>query len=254
MKHKATREIIFGINPVTEALNARRRKFYRLFVSEKKDNRRITTIETMAGNAGIEIETIPHARLSAISANAVHQGIAAETSPFPIASLDELFNEIRDTNKDNIPFILLTDSISDSGNLGALIRTAVCAGATGIIVPKDRSARPSPAVSKASAGAMEHARICQVTNLSDAIKYLKKEGFWIIGLDRNADTAIYKTDMTGPTALVIGGEDTGIRPLVLRHCDLSCKIPQSGSFSSLNAAAAGAVAIYESVRQRTLKG
>ena len=251
------REIIFGINPVSCALNARRRKFYRLFIAERKDNRRITVIENMAKRAGITIETIPDSRLSAITAHAVHQGIAAETSPFQLISLDEILNAIPDgistREKNHAPFILVADSISDSGNLGALIRTSVCAGSTGILIPKDRSAHPSPAVSKASAGAMEHALICQVTNLSNSINILKKNGFWIIGLDRDADMTIYETDMTGPTALVIGGEDTGIRPLVLRHCDLSCNIPQTGPVSSLNASAAAAVAIYESVRQRMIK-
>ncbi|NOY68558.1 MAG: 23S rRNA (guanosine(2251)-2'-O)-methyltransferase RlmB [Deltaproteobacteria bacterium] len=256
-------EIIYGIHPVSEALNAEKRKFYRIYVScrkdnERKDNRRITAIENMAEKAGIPIETIPDSRLSTITTHAVHQGIAAETSPFRLVGLDEMLHEalhgIRSVSKNQTPFILMADSISDAGNLGALIRTSVCAGLTGIIIPKNRSARPSPAVSKASAGAMEHALICRATNLSDTMKILKKNGFWIVGLDRDADMAIYEADMTGPTALVIGGEDTGIRPLVLRNCDLSCNIPQTGPVNSLNASVAAAVAIYETIRQKTLKG
>lgn len=248
------REIIYGINPVAEALAARRRTFYRIIVSEKKRNRRIIDIKAIAENAGIDIRKVSHERLSSLIGHESHQGIAAETSGFPVSGLDRLLYEIREMETQNAPLMLLADSISDTGNLGAIIRTAVCANASAVIIPKNRSAQPTPAVSKASAGAMEHARICRVPNLSNAISKLKKEGFWIIGMDMNAESTIYETDMTGPVGLVIGGEDSGIRPLVRNYCDFICRIPQTGPINSLNTSAACAVAIYESVRQKYAKG
>ena len=146
----------------------------------------------------------------------------------------------------------MLDSILDPQNLGGLIRTAVCAGVDAVILPKDRSATPSPAVSKASAGALEHARVIQATNLVRSMALLKEAGIWITGLDRAGDPSIFQSDFNGPVALVVGGEEKGIRPLVKKHCDFLATIPQQGPIDSLNASAAGAVAIYEAFRQRHL--
>ena len=147
-------------------------------------------------------------------------------------------------------FILILDQVVDTHNLGALIRTAVCAGVQAVILPKDRSALPTPAVSKASAGAMEHMKIVQVVNIVNTIKELKQEGLWIAGLDSEGEKSVFDADFTIPTALVIGGEEKGIRPLVKKHCDFLVSIPQKGPIDSLNASVAGAIVMVEVLRQR----
>jgi len=147
-------------------------------------------------------------------------------------------------------FLLLADSISDTHNLGALIRTALCAGVDGVIIPKDRAAAPLPSVSRASAGALEHMPVVQVTNLVNTIAELKEKGMWIAGMAADADQSLFESNLTGPLALVIGGEEKGIRPLVRKHCDFLIRIPQEGQIDSLNASVAGAVVMYEAYRQR----
>ena len=144
------------------------------------------------------------------------------------------------------------DQIVDPHNLGAIIRTALCTGIDAVIIPKDRAAYPTPAVSRISAGALEYVRVAQVNNMVRFAKALKDQDVWIMGLDQNAGQPIYTADLTGALGLVVGGEEKGIRPLVKRNCDLLISIPQSGSVGSLNASVAGAVAMYESYRQRTL--
>jgi 23S rRNA (guanosine2251-2'-O)-methyltransferase len=146
--------------------------------------------------------------------------------------------------------LLLLDQIVDVQNLGSLIRTALCAGAKGVVITRKRAAHPSPAVSKASAGALEHLPVARVANMTEAIKQLKNTGFWIVGLGGRSGRSLFEVDLTGPLALVIGGEQKGIRPLVRRHCDFLAAIPQQGPLDSLNASAAGAVALFEAVRQR----
>jgi len=140
----------------------------------------------------------------------------------------------------------------DPHNLGALLRTALCATLSGVIIPKDRSAEPSATVSKSSAGALEHIRLATVVNMVNTIKELKKNNIWIIGLDKDGDQSIYENDFTGNIALIVGGEESGIRPLVKKNCDFLSVIPQNGPVSSLNASVAGAIAIYEAYRQRQL--
>jgi 23S rRNA (guanosine2251-2'-O)-methyltransferase len=177
---------------------------------------------------------------------ASHQGICAKTGPYPLMSISEML--VKTKNSD--PLLILLDNIVDPHNLGALIRTAFCVGADGVVIPKDRSAPPTPAVSKSSAGALEHVLLARVTNMTATIKTLKQQGVWVIGLDKYAEVNIYQSDLTGPMALVVGGEEHGIRPLVRKHCDGLISIPQSPDVDSLNASVAGAVAMYEAFRQR----
>ena len=178
----------------------------------------------------------------------VHQGVAARVSPYPLAAVTDILQTAK--GRDGKLFLLMLDNIMDPQNLGALIRTAVCVGINGVILPKDRSAPPTPAVSKASAGALEHINLTRVTNLVNTIKDFKKSGLWIIGLQKDAEQSIYAGDMTGSIAIVIGGEQKGIRPLVKKNCDFLVSIPQQGSVDSLNASVAAAVAMYEALRQR----
>lgn len=241
-------EIIYGIHPVFEALTAGKRTFHTLYVIKNKTGRRIEDIVEMARPANIPVEYLPRQKLTALTGIDTHQGVAARVSPFPLLDLFDLLDRPSPAGESN--FFLLIDTIVDPHNLGALIRSALCASLTGVIIPKDRAAEPSPAVSKSSAGALEHIRLASVVNMANAIKALKKNGMWVIGLDKDGERSIYENDFTGNIALVVGGEESGIRPLVKKNCDFLSFIPQNGPVSSLNASVAGAVAMYEAYRQR----
>ncbi len=249
-------EIIYGIHPVFEALAAEKRTFYDLFQMQGKNNRRTDEITARAEAAGIAVHVLSRQKLAALCGADTHQGMAARVSPCPLLSLNEILsNASASTSADtSAGFLLILDNIVDPYNLGALIRSALCTGVTGVVIPRDRSAPPSPAVSKASAGALEHICLASVVNLATTLKELKKHGYWIIGLDMGGGQSIYENDFTGNIVLVVGGEGTGIRPLVKQHCDFLRSIPQTGPVSSLNASVAGAVAMYEVYRQRHLTG
>jgi 23S rRNA (guanosine2251-2'-O)-methyltransferase len=239
-------EILFGLHPVSEALKAGKRRFFEIYIPDKRPSGRIEGMVEQARRLNIPVRQVPADRLDAMTNGRVHQGMGARVSPYP-------YTDISSMVQGPDPFLLILDSIVDPQNLGALIRTALCAGAGGIILPRDRSAAPSPVVSKASAGAMEHMPAAQVTNLTGAIGELKKKGMWISGLDIEGEQTIYASDLTGPLALVIGGEEKGIRPLVKKQCDFLVRIPQKGPLNSLNASAAGAVVMYEAFRQRMIE-
>ena len=241
-------EVLFGVHPVREALFAGRRRFESILIGRDSGSGPLLDICRAAESGHIPIENAPRSYLDKIAGQTLHQGVLAMVSPFPAVDMETFHG--RCLGKGAAPFFLILDTIVDTQNLGALIRTALCAGVTGMILPKDRSVKPSPAVSKASSGAMEHAVIGIATNISVAIDELKSAGVWVSGLDAQAETSVYDSDLTGPLALVVGGEEKGIRPLVRKQCDFLVSIPQKGPIDSLNASVAGAVVMYEAVRQR----
>ncbi|HOV98838.1 MAG TPA: 23S rRNA (guanosine(2251)-2'-O)-methyltransferase RlmB [Bacteroidota bacterium] len=179
------------------------------------------------------------------------QGIAAIVEEFRYSELDDIFARAR--GKKEKPFIVILDEIEDPHNLGALIRTAECAGAHGVIVPKHHSAPITPVVMKTSAGAAAHLPIVEVTNIVNTIEELKKSNVWIVGTDVHAPTLYYNVDYTDSIAIVIGNEGRGVRRLVLEHCDFVVTIPMMGELDSLNASVAGGVLLFEVVRARHLK-
>ncbi|MFW6081026.1 MAG: 23S rRNA (guanosine(2251)-2'-O)-methyltransferase RlmB [Desulfosalsimonas sp.] len=241
-------ELLSGIHSVAEALAAGRRRIHRVYISSSKPSKRVSKIAERARRLDIPVSTASREEIRKMTKSQHHQDIAASTGTFPLSEFSSMIDEAKKDPQGS--FFLVIDSLLDPQNLGAIVRTSMCTGVTGIIIPKDRSAAPTPAASRASAGALEHARLCVVTNLANSMKDLKKNHFWTIGLDQKAKLPIFKTDMTGALALVIGGEDTGIRPLVQRQCDFMCRIPQTGPIGSLNASVAGAMAMYEAMRQR----
>lgn len=241
-------EIIYGIHPVFEAMQAKRRTFHELFIAKDKANQRIEPIVEFAQSSGIQVSYLARQKLQSLTGIDTHQGVAAKVSPYPTLDLSDLISDENFAAGSN--FFLLIDNIVDPHNLGALLRTALCATLSGVIIPKDRSAEPSPTVSKSSAGALEHIRLATVVNMVTAIKELKKENIWISGLDKDGERSIYENDFTGNIALVVGGEENGIRPLVKKNCDFLSFIPQHGPVSSLNASVAGGIAMYEAYRQR----
>lgn len=241
-------EILYGIHPVFEALKAGKRKIFELHLVKNKTSQRVKQIAEFAKSLNIRIIKTHASELSLMVGNDLHQGIGAVVSAYPTVNLADVINKL-----DGAHFILILDHIEDPQNLGALIRTALCVGAGGVIIPRNRTATPTPFVSKASAGALEHIHLIQATNISNAIKTLKDKGIWIFGMEKNAPTSIFSCDFSGSIAIVIGGEAKGIHPLVKKHCDFLISIPQVGRISSLNASAAGAVVMYEVFRQKVEK-
>ncbi len=243
-------EILYGIHPVVEALVAHRRNVYTIYLQNGKKTGRLAQLASLAANRGVPVKTVGAAEFKTMVGTVGHQGAAAKVDLYPLAAVSDLLKTVQ--AKDEKHFLLMLDNVLDPQNLGAIIRTALCVGIDGVLLPKDRSAPPTPAVSKASAGALEHIRLCRVTNLVQTIKHCKNAGTWIIGLDKDAEQSIYDGDLTGSIAIVLGGEQKGIRPLVKKNCDFLVSIPQLGAVDSLNASAAAAVAMYEALRQRRM--
>ena len=241
-------EILYGFHPVYEALRAGRRTFHEIYISNQAHAKRIRQITSRAARKHLPIREVSPARLQSIAGAVSHQGVAAKVSAYPLADVADLQEAAISGGRPVL--LLLLDHIVDPHNLGAVIRTAVCAGVDGVIIPKDRSAHPSPAVSKVSSGALEHMRVAQVNNIVRVVKALKEEDLKIVGLDQNAKQSLYNADLTGAIGLVIGGEEKGIRSLVKQNCDFLISIPQTGRVGSLNASVAAAVVMYESYRQR----
>lgn len=230
-------EILYGIHSVSEALRARRRIFFELYIAKDKISKRLNKVVEAAEALTVPIKKIETAKLEKMTAGNHHQGIGAAVTPYPLVGIADIVDIAGSANANC--FLLLLDNVIDPHNLGALARTALCVGIDGIVIPKDRSALPTPAVSKASAGALEHVRLARVTNMVNTIKDLKGKGIWIAGLDITADQSIFFSDLTGSIAIVVGGEAKGIRPLVKKHCDISMSIPQTSRINSLNASVAG---------------
>ena len=186
-----------------------------------------------------------------IANNKNYQGVIAIVPPFSYCEIEDILEFAKERNEE--PFVLILDGIEDPHNLGAIIRTAETAGVNGIIIPKRRSASVNSTVSKVSSGAVEYMKIARVTNITDAIDKLKKEGLWICGTDINTDKYYYNQDLTGPIGIVIGNEGKGISDKVKKNCDFLVKIPMMGRVTSLNASVSTGIIIYEALKQRLQK-
>jgi 23S rRNA (guanosine2251-2'-O)-methyltransferase len=247
-----TREVLYGFHPVMEALTAGRRTMYTLMVDRMSLSGRQARVAALAEKQGISWQTLTSNQIRAACGSDQHQGVAATVSPLPTDTMASIVAKAG--REEGTCLLVLLDSIVDPNNLGAIVRTAHCVGAHALVVPKDRAVGATPAVSKASAGALEHTRLCRVTNLVSAIQWLKKAGIWVAGLAMQADQTVFQADLKGSLALVVGGEEKGLRPLVRQHCDYLVSIPLRGNVDSLNASAAAAVVLYEVFRQRQLTG
>jgi 23S rRNA (guanosine2251-2'-O)-methyltransferase len=239
---------IAGRKPVLEALRAGT-QLERILILQGVHGAVIEEIRSTARQARVTVLDLRREEFRALADETTSQGVIAMTvSKKPLMQLDQLLSLARTRTEPG--FLLILDEIEDPQNLGALIRTAECAGVHGVIVPKHHSAPVGPAAVKASAGATEHMAIAEVTNVVNAIEELKQEGFWIAGLEGSGSTSYTAADYTGPTALIVGNEGKGIRRLVKEHCDFLVSIPVLGKVSSLNASVAGALVMYEALRQR----
>jgi len=232
---------IVGRNPVYEVLRAERRKVFRLWVAQKADQKRhLADAMNLSANQGVPIKFVPRPELDKLGEN--HQGVALEVGEYPYSSLFDIFDLAQ--QRQEPPFILILDTVQDTHNLGALLRTAEAVGVHGVLLPLRRTATVTPAVVSTSSGASEHLLVAQ-TNLARAIDDLKKEGVWVYGLeDSTRAKSLPEVSLSGPIALVVGNEAKGMRSLVRDSCDVLLKLPMRGNVDSLNAAVAGSVALY----------
>ena len=239
-------DIVYGVNPVTEALRGSRKAF-ELFLAEGAD-KRLDKLMQLAGDKDVPVRRRDRGALARLSGSEHHQGAVLRVEPYPYAELSDVIDRWKESGEQGL--ILLLDGIQDPHNLGALIRSAACAGAHGIVIPQDRACGVTPTVEKVSAGGVETVTVARVANISQALELLKKEGFWVYGAAGEAGESLYRQDFREHVALVIGGEGEGMRPLVRKHCDLLISIPLKGAINSLNASVAGGIMLFEVVRQR----
>lgn len=240
-------EIIEGRNAVIEALRAGR-TIDKIFINKGEVDKTLGHIASKARDAGIVVVECDRRKLDFMSVTKAHQGVVALCAVKEYCSVEDILARAEELGED--PFIIICDEISDPHNLGAIIRSAECAGAHGLIIPKRRSAGLTAIVGKASAGAAEHALIARVPNISAAIAQLKEKGLWIYGTAADGESDLWHTNFSGPVALVIGNEGDGIGRLVKENCDCIVSLPMKGKISSLNASAAAAITMYEVLRQR----
>ena len=240
-----------GRNAVQEALAAGR-PIDKLYIAAGETDRALSRLAAMAREAGAAVVETDRRKLDQLSATGAHQGVIAMVAAHAYATVEEILENAK--NRGEAPLIVICDELSDPHNLGAIIRTAECAGAHGVIIPKRRSAGLTAIVDKASAGAAEHMAIARVPNISAAIKELKDNGLWVYGTAADGQNGLWSTDLTGAIALIIGSEGEGMSRLVKESCDFILSLPMKGQVSSLNASAAAAVTMYEVLRQRSAQG
>ncbi len=240
-------EKLAGVNSIIEALKGRR-KISRILVQEGRQGKRIEELLDLAHKKGVHVQTVEKKRLDQMYTLGNHQGVIASVDAYTYSTIEEVLESA--ALKKQEPFLLILDGIEDPRNFGAIIRTAVCAGVHGIIVPRHNAVHVNEVVARSSAGAIEYMHIVQETNLVNTINYLKKAGLWVAGADMQADKTLYTTPIEVPIALVIGGEGKGLRRLVRENCDIMLQIPIQGEINSLNASVAAALIMYEVVRQQ----
>lgn len=238
---------IEGRNPVAEALRSGR-QIDKIYVRRGEKQGSIIPIIRQAKRKGIIVTEVDGAKLDEMSETGSHQGVIALTPPIEYAELEDVLSAAEDRGEP--PFLVILDRINDPHNLGSVIRTANCAGAHGVIIPRHDSVSVTATVEKAAAGATAYTPVVRVNNLSKTIDELKDRGLWITGADAAGDRSLYEADLKGPTAIVIGSEGQGISRLVAEKCDFLVKIPMKGDVNSLNASVAAALMIYECAKQR----
>lgn len=239
--------LIEGRNAVIEALRAKR-PIDKIYIARGETDATLGHIASKARESGIVVVESDRRKLDFMSVTHSHQGVIAISAVREYSSVEDILKIAEERNEK--PLIIICDEISDPHNLGAIIRTAECAGAHGVIVPKRRSAGVTPIVLKTSAGAVEHIAVARVPNITAVIKDLKKAGVWVFGTAADGSKELWDADFTVPAAIVIGSEGEGMGRLVTESCDFCLKIPMRGKLSSLNASASAAILIYEALRQR----
>ena len=241
--------IIEGRNAVIEALRTET-AIDKIYIAKGETDKTLGHIASKARAAGIVVVDADRRKLDNMSCTHAHQGVIALAAVREYVSVEDILADAAAKNEK--PLLVVCDEISDPHNLGAIIRTAYCAGAHGVVIPKRRSAGLTSVVAKTSAGAVSHMKVARVPNIPSLLKDLKKQGVWVFGTAANGTTGLYDADLKGPAAIVIGNEGQGMSRLVSDSCDFKVSIPMKGSISSLNASAAAAIMLYEAVRQRSV--
>jgi 23S rRNA (guanosine2251-2'-O)-methyltransferase len=238
--------IIYGINPVREAICSSNVNVDSVCLERGSRNPRLAEIRRLSREKGIPLQEIPLSAIQRLANASGHQGVVAQLGDFRYTTYDEILGRASTPG-----LLLILDGIEDPQNLGAIIRTADAAGVSGVFLPERRSASMTSAAQKASAGASVHVAVSRQTNLSRLIEQLQAEGYWVVGLDAAAQDLWTKPDYRVPTALVLGSEGHGIRPLVRQHCDFLVRLPMLGQVESLNVSVTAGIVLYEILRQRS---
>lgn len=238
---------IEGRNPVIEALRAGR-EINKLLVAKGSREGSIREVLALAREAGVVVQEVEKTRLDAVSEGRNHQGVIAMVAAHKYIDVEDILARATATGQD--PLILVLDGIEDPQNLGSLLRTADAAGVHGVIIPERRAAGLTETVAKVSAGAIEYVPVARVTNISRTLEELKQRGLWVVGTEQEGRELYHQARLTGPLAVVIGSEGKGIGRLVAENCDFMVRIPMLGRVTSLNAAVAGAILLYEIRKQR----
>ncbi len=244
-------DVLYGLHPVNEALRARPGQLDHITVAREREARRDPRLEKLlelCRTAGVRVDAEPRDQLTRYAGTDQHQGVVAFVRERSFLAIEDLL--ATPAANDGKRFFLALDGVEDPHNLGALLRSADGAGVDGVLLPERRSAPLTGTVAKSSAGASEHVRIARVTNLTRALESMKKAGVWIVGLDERGEPTYTDFDFNADCCLVLGSEGTGLHDLVKRTCDFLLGIPMAGSVSSLNVSVAGAVVMYEAMRQR----
>lgn len=239
--------LLEGRNALQEALRSGR-TIDKVWIAAGDTDRNLARLANEAREQGAVVIPVDRRKLDGMSVTHAHQGIIALAAARPYATLDDIFALAE--SRGEAPLIVVCDELSDPHNLGAIIRSAECAGAHGVVIPKRRSAGLTPVVAKASTGAVEYLPVARVPNIPSALKEMQTRGVWVYGTAADGGQELFNADFQGPTAIVIGNEGAGMGRLVRQTCDVLVRIPMRGRISSLNASAAAAILLYEAVRQR----
>ncbi len=240
--------LVYGLHAVRVLLERHGRQVRQVWLQQGRDDTRLRAVQDLAAAQGVRIGRCAPAELDRMTGAAVHQGVVAEVTPAPALDEDELLARVAAAGGDVL--LLVLDGLQDPHNLGACLRTAEAAGVMAVIAPKDRAAGLTPAVRKVAAGAAEAIPFVQVTNLARTMARLKAAGVWLVGAAGVAEMDLYAADLTGPLAVVVGAEGSGMRRLTREACDFTVKLPMRGVVESLNVSVATGIVLYEALRQR----
>jgi 23S rRNA (guanosine2251-2'-O)-methyltransferase len=246
--------VIYGLVPVLEALRAGSKKLEQITIAEGAKHERLRELLDLAKRSGVPLHRAPRLALDRLVPGVTHQGVIARTAAATYRNADELLDELSaQVGSNTPPLILGLDAIEDPRNLGAILRTAECAGVGGVFIPERRAAGLTATVAKTAAGALEHVAVARVTNLVQLIGQLKQRNIWVVGAAADGDSDYTEWDWTVPSALFLGGEGTGLHRLVRERCDTLVRIPLRGRIESLNVSVAAGVILYEALRQRSAR-
>jgi 23S rRNA (guanosine2251-2'-O)-methyltransferase len=253
--NSATQDLLYGVNPLLEALRENGRVPIEIIVAEGARDERLQELIELARTRNVPVKRAPRSSIDRATGNANHQGVMARIAAARYAATDDLLSSIASRVGGEIePLVVILDGVEDPRNLGAILRTSECAGVDGVFIPERRAVGLTEVVAKAAAGAVEYVPVARATNLSRLIEKLKERNVWIVGADADASMNYTEWDWTRPSALVLGGEGAGLHRLVRENCDVLVRIPVRGKIQSLNVSVAAGIVLYEVLRQRATAG